>query len=592
MNRELSEEIVDEILRYALKNAVEHNGRARPGPVINKVIGKHPELRESRELMRVIGRKVAEIVEEVNKLSVEEQRRLLRERWPEELERRPEVRQELPPLPDAVEGKVVTRFAPNPDFLIHLGNARPAILSYEYARMYKGRMILRFEDTDPKTKTPLPEAYKLIREDLRWLGIKWSEEYIQSLRMNIYYTVAKELISRGGAYVDLCSQKEFQRYKLMRRPCPHRELSVEDNLELFDKMISGHFSEGEAVLRVKTDITHKDPSVIDWVAFRVLDTDRYPHPITGSKYVAWPTYNFAAAVDDHLMGITHILRGKEHAVNTIKQGYLYQHMGWKYPRVINVGRLRLEDLILSKSMIKKLLSEHPDRFLGPNDIRFGLIASLRNRGIEPEAIRRIIMNVGVSPGDATISWDNIAAINRSLIDLRTKRLMAVFNPVQLIIKGYAGPNSIKLPYHPENEGLGFREVPVTAARGLARVYICRDDVKQLMDTDRKLVRLMGLCNIKLIAIEEDSKAVAEYVSSGVDEARRLGLKIIQWVPEDGWVKLSVAVPKGLNLRYEVGMAEPSIASAKVGERFQLIRYGFIKITKAGEKEVEAIFMHR
>ncbi|MEM1649981.1 MAG: glutamate--tRNA ligase, partial [Sulfolobales archaeon] len=368
------DEIEKIILRHALENAVKHGGKASPGPVINKVLGERQELRSRA---REIASKVNEIISRVNSMSIEEQIKLLEEIGAEPQMRR-EEKKTLPQLPEVHDNYVVTRFAPNPDFVLHLGNARPALLSHVYAHeIYRGKMILRFEDTDPRLKKPMPEAYKIIKEDLRWLGIWWDEEYIQSLRMEIYYETARKIIERGGAYVDLLPGEEFRKLKIERKPSPYRDSDPYKNLELFDRMISGGFSEGEAVLRIKTDLSHPDPSVIDWIAFRIIDTDKNPHPITGSRYVAWPTYNFAAAVDDHLMGVTHIFRGREHSQNTIKQMFLYNHMGWRYPVVISHGRIKLEGFILSKSKIKSLLERYPGKFKGFSDPRFGTLASLR-----------------------------------------------------------------------------------------------------------------------------------------------------------------------------------------------------------------------
>ena len=583
----LPEEVLRELRGYALLNAVEHGGKAVPGPVISKVLGRHPELRPRA---KDVARAAAEAVKEVNSIPPGEQQRILEKEYPELLQRK-EVREErkgLPPLPNVDRwGKVRTRFAPNPDFLIHLGNARPAILSHEYAKMYEGVMILRFEDTDPKTKPPMPEAYKLIKEDLRWLGVEWQEEYIQSLRMGIYYDMAKELIRRGGAYVDLCTQEEFRTYKLARKPCPHRNQEIDRNLELFEKMINGHFGEGEAVLRVKTEITHKDPSVIDWVAFRIIDTDKNPHPIVGSRYVAWPTYNFAAGVDDHLLQVTHILRGKEHSINTVKQSYLYAHMGWEYPEVINLGRLKLEGLILSKSQIKKIMSENPGRFSGPDDIRFGTIASLRNRGIEAEAIRQIIMDVGAKSTDAVVSWDNIAAANRKLIDPKTKRLMAVTKPVLLRIKEYGGPAEVTIPNHPDNQELGKRTIKLTPNNGVLEVYVEAQDLEKAVRKGG--MRLMEFCNVR---IEDVSGGVAEgvYAGTSLSDAREKGYSIVQWVPREGGIEAEIIVPEELELRTIKAVAEPELGMLEKGEKAQLVRFGFVKIQEPG-KPVKAVFIH-
>ncbi len=582
-------ELREIIFKLALKNAIEHSGRALPQPVISKLLGLMPELRSN---VRELSSLVSEIISEVNKLSLEDQIKLAKERYPEIFERKEIAKSRgLPPLPNVELYKEIrTRFAPNPDFLIHLGNARPAILSYEYAKMYDGKFILRFEDTDPKTKKPLPDAYSLIKDDLRWLGVIWDEEYIQSLRMEVYYELAKELINVGGAYVDLCSRDEYRKYKLDMKPCPHRGLDVDKNLELWDRMLSNHFSEGEAVLRVKTDTTHPDPSVRDWVAFRIIDTDRNPHPITGSKYNVWPTYNYAAGVDDHLMNVTHILRGKEHMVNTIKQRYLYGYFKWRYPEVINVGRLRLEGLILSKSKIKDLLFKYPNVFKEIDDIRFGTIASLRRRGILPEVIRKLIMEVGIKDTDAVISWDNIAATNRKLIDASSKRLMFVPQPgVNVIIKGVPKElNKVSIPLHPTNKDLGSRSIEVNLIDDKLMVLISSDD--SLKFRELGYVRLMEYMNIKYVGELRDG-ILAEFFSIELSDARKLNAPIIQWVPYHNHVRVMVMKPEGLRISRIRGYGEPFMMNLKVNEVVQLVRFGFIKVDKVRHNVIIAIYLH-
>ncbi len=585
----INEKEVREIAKaYALLNAVRHGGRASVGPVMGKVMAEKPEWRRyAREIVNI----VKSVVEEVNRLSLEEQKRLLEERyaWVLEKARKPkESRRELPPLPNGVEGKVVTRFAPNPDFLIHIGNARPAILSYEYARLYKGRFILRFEDTDPRTKTPMIEAYQAIKDDLRWLGIKWDEEYVQSLRMEIYYRVARELIEHGGAYVDDQPVEVFRKYRDENRleEYPPRRRSVDENLELWDRMLEGYFGEGEAVLRVKTDPRHPDPSVRDWVAFRVIDTSRMPHPLVGDKYIVWPTYNFAAAVDDHLMGVTHILRAKEHMQNTVKQKFLYEHLGWQYPTVIHFGRLKLEGFIMSKSALKKLMEEGV--FLGLDDPRFGTIAGLRRRGITPEAIRQVILEVGVKGTDASISYANLAAINRSIIDPRVRRFMVVFDPVEVVVEGVPRRYTIEIPYHPERRELGSRVFELPA--GTLRVLVSRRDIEALKPGE--VVRLVEAFNIELVEVGERVKA--RFVSESLEDARRRKARIIHWVPLDkDNVSLIVYKPEGLRLHVLQGVGEPWLREARRGEIVQFLREGFYRIDGVSREqgEVIAVFAH-
>ncbi len=578
-------EIRELALKYALLNAVKHEGKAQLGPVMSKIIGEKPEY---RKIAKKIAKIVSEIVEEVNKKPLDEQRRILEEKWPELLTERKKVEKkaELPPLPNVEKYKVIkTRFAPNPDFVLHLGNARPALLSYEYAVKYKGKMILRFEDTDPRIKRPLAEAYKIIKEDLEWLGIKWDEEYIQSLRLNIYYDIARKLVEKGGAYVDLCKPEEFRKYRNSGKPCPHRDKPVEDQLELWDKMLEGYFGEGEAVLRVKTPLDYPDPSVREWVAFRIIDTSKTPHPLVGDKYIVWPTYNFAAAVDDHLMGVTHILRAKEHKTNTIKQQFLYKHMGWDYPEAIHFGRLKLEGFMLSKSRMRELMEK--EDYEGYDDPRFGTLSALRKRGIMSEAIRNIIMEVGVKHTDAVISYENLSAVNRKIVDPIAIRLMFTPDPVKLIIENAPNKIEVEIPLHPSNTSLGKRKIVLEGDP--LEVYISSNDVELIRKHSG--FRLMDLGNLELKDIDEINKTiVAVYKGNVLEEARRKKLPIIQWVPLNDNVELVLKKPLGDKLLRITGRAEPYTRTVKENTIVQFLRVGFARIHSIGEKII-AYYAH-
>ena len=577
-----SPDVEETVLKHAVLNALRHGGKALLGPVISKVLGEKPEL---RPYVKELAKYIAKVINEVNSMSINDLQRLAKERFPEILEEKKTriEKKVLPPLPSADKyKKVITRFAPNPDFAIHIGNARPALLCYEYARMYNGLMILRFEDTDPRIKVPLPEAYECIKEDLRWLGVKWDEEYIQSLRIETYYNIAKELIKRNGAYVDLCKASEFRKYRNAGKPCPHRNEDKEVHLDRFEKMLRGDYGEGEAVLRIKTDLKYPDPSIRDWVAFRIIDTEKNPHPLVGSKYIVWPTYNFAAAVDDYLMGVTHILRAREHMVNTIKQKFLYSHMGWKYPEAIHFGRVRLEGFILSKSKIKELMKRYPGLFRGVDDIRFGTIAGLRQRGILPETIREIILELGIKPTDATISWENLAAINRKNLDPRARRIMFVANPVMLKVLGL-NISEIKVPYHPSNKDLGERIIKVSNI-----VWISSLDLEILKK--HRIVRLMELVNIELEGLENNAY-IAKVHSRDVETAKRLKIPIIQWVSDIDKVKAIIEVPSGLRIKRIKGYVESSITKLQLNEIVQLVRFGFSKINSIKPQIAKLTYIH-
>jgi glutamyl-tRNA synthetase len=576
------EKIREVALKNALVNAVKHEGKADTKAVVSKVLGEIPEARSiAREVVRI----VQEVVEQVNKMAIEEQTKLLSSRWPDLLlEKKTEKEKTLPPLPGAVEGRVVTRFAPNPDFAIHLGNARPALLSFWYARQYKGKFILRFEDTDPRTKAPFPEAYLQIKEDLKWLEVKWDEEYIQSLRMEVFYDIARKLLEAGGAYVDTCSEDEFRRLRNEGRACPHRDSSVEDNLERFDKMIEGSFKEGEAVVRVKTDLSHPDPSVRDWVALRIIDSSKTPHPITGDKYIVWPTYNFAAGVDDYLMGVTHILRAKEHVSNTVKQGFLYNHLKWKYPVTIHFGRLGLEGVILSKSRMRKFSSTTVGNPF--KDLRFGTIASLRRRGIRAETIHKIVMEVGVKPVDAKISLVNLFAINRSIVDPIARRYMAVEDPVFVTLE-FSGE---KLEAHIPRR-LGTKEFGVYKLEGSDIIAISRIDLNAYR---QKGFRLLGLGNfrVKGVVEKEGRPLIAlELTSLSSEEARSMELPIIQWVKIGEHLPGKMLVVNGDKIESRSILIERSVIEEKTDNIIQLYRIGFARVEDVNEEEAVLVYSH-
>jgi glutamyl-tRNA synthetase len=263
MTLENDQALKELIRKAALLNALQHSGNAQAGALVGRIISERQDLKtKAKELSGLIGK----VVSEVNSLSSEEQKRLVEENWPEALKKeKPEEEKGLPALPNAKKYKqIVTRFSPNPDCVLHLGSARAIVLSHEYARMYEGKFILRFEDTDPKLKRPVLEFYGRIRDDLAWLGCKVDEEYIQSDRLQIYYEYAEKLLREGNAYVCTCKPDQFRKQSLAKKPCSCRDLPSAENLERWRRMLNGGYGEGEAVVRVKTDVEHPNPAVRDY----------------------------------------------------------------------------------------------------------------------------------------------------------------------------------------------------------------------------------------------------------------------------------------------------------------------------------------
>jgi glutamyl-tRNA synthetase len=477
----------ESLRRHAIVNAIKFGGKANPKAVAGMAFSEDPALKgRAAEVFHLAD----EVVTEVNAMSQDVQKSLfLSMGLAAAKEKGKHEERILPRLPNLERyERVRVRFAPNPDSVIHLGNTRAALLSDEYAKMYNGVFILRFEDTSPSIKPPEPEAYEVIREDLMWLGVHWHEEYIQSSRLGIYYEHALKLISMGGAYICNCPSERFRKLILKKKPCPCRNLPVEEQIKRWDDMLNGKTKMGGAVMRVKTDLDHPNPAIRDWPAMRI---DTKPHPLQGRKYRVWPLYNFASGVDDHLMGITHILRGKEHEVNMHRQIYLYRHFGWAYPEAIHYGRLKIEGTVLSKSKIRAGIEQGIYR--NWSDPRLGTIAALRRRGFLPETIRRLIIEVGVKPSEALISWDNLESINRKILDPTTRRFVFVQEPVEIEILGLQKSYTAKIPLHPDHPEWGTKEYSL--GPGNNEIMLQRSDA--LGFAKSPVLRLMNLVNIGL-----------------------------------------------------------------------------------------------
>ncbi len=542
--------------------------------------------RNTEDNVKELSSLINEIVREVNSLSLDEQKRIVEEKWPETLVKEKAEEKRLPPLPNADKyAQVVTRYAPNPDCVLHLGSARAIVLCHEYARIYRGKFLLRFEDTDPKIKRPVLEFYDEIRKDLAWLECKADEEYIQSDRIPIYYEYAEKLLKDGNAYVCTCKPEDFRKKILDQKPCDCRNLSMKENLTRWKRMLEGGYKEGEAVLRVKTDLKHPNPAVRDWPAARVIDTEKFPHPRVGSKYKVWPLYNLASGVDDHLMGITHIIRGKEHLTNEVRQEYMYRHLGWKYPEAIHYGRLKITGATLSKSKIIQGMRE--GRYNSWDDPRLATFAALRRRGIQPEAIKKMIIDVGPKTSDVILSWENLYAYNRKTLDPLTDRYFFVQNPIELTVRKVPRTFNVKLGLHPDHPERGFRTYTVQPKRNgdSALFWVSREDVDE--SKVGTMLRLMELFNVTIVKANVYS-ADAVFVSESYEEAREAKAQLIHWIPLGNDFPCRVVMPDSTVVD---GVAEGVCRRLKPGDIVQFERFGFVRIDQAN-KELTAYFAQK
>lgn len=395
------------ILKHALKNAVEHGGKAKAAAVMNKVLG---EKKVAAEDIAGLKRQINGIVQEVNKMKIELQRSELLRIWPAALEKKKPEKKEMPELPNATAGKVVVRIAPNTNGPMHIGHSRGIVINNYYAKKYNGKFILKIDDTDPETKAPMLEAYEWHVRDTEWLTGRKPEIVIASERLEKYYEHAKRLIELGGAYACSCSAEESHKNRAVGKACKHREQPVEKNLEEWKKMLAGKYKRGEMVLKVETDLSHPNPAIRDWVAFRISFVE---HPRAGKKYCVWPLMDFANAIDDHLLGMTHVIRGKELRMSTERQGYIYKKFGWKYPETLYWGRVKIhrggQVIKISKSGFKKGIEE--GKYRGWDDPRLPTLMGLQAAGFLPEAIEAFWLQIGLSERDISASFEILEKIN-------------------------------------------------------------------------------------------------------------------------------------------------------------------------------------
>jgi glutamyl-tRNA synthetase len=563
-----SDEIKLLIKKYALQNAVKYKKTPQAGAVMGKVMA-NPELRSrAKEITGLVNEVLVEI-EQMSHDAREEELKVLAPELIEELKEKKEPDKGLPPL--EMNGPLVMRFAPNPNGPPTLGSARGIVVNSEYTRKYHGKLIIRFDDTDPATKRPMLEAYGWYLDDCRWLGAIPDEVVIASDRIPRYYEVAEQLIRKDGAYVCFCEQEVFKALKDAKEPCPHREQGMEKNLECWKKMLSGDYEEQEAVLRIKTDIAHKDPAIRDWVAFRIIKTP-HPRPEVGDKYCAWPLLDFEGAVEDHLLGTTLIIRGKDLADSEKRQKYVYKYMGWTYPKTMHWGRVQIHEFgKLSTSGIKKAIAE--GIYTGWDDPRLPTIRAIRRRGIRPEALRKFMIDLGLGETDISLSLDTLYAENRKLVDPVANRYFFVWDPVGMNIKG-AEPKIAKAPLHPSRGGM--REIPVGTT-----VLVCRNDVETLKEGEK--LRLKDLYNIQITSI---SPLIAKFIGTDMDLVKKEKARIIHWVPPDG-LKVKVLSPDG---EY-TGVGERGIEK-EVDKVVQFERFGFVRIDSVSGDEIVAYFTHK
>jgi glutamyl-tRNA synthetase len=560
----------DDILIAVLDNAVKYDGKASSGAVIGKLLGTHPEFRQhTANLMEEINR----IVNEVNKYSLAEQKSRLLELAPEKLEKKEKKERQLPELPNAVMGKVVLRLAPYPSGPLHIGNAKPYILNDAYAKKYKGKLLLVIDDTiGTEEKAIAPEAYDLIPAGLKWLEVDFDDKIIyKSDRLPIYYEHALKLIEQGNAYVCFCSQEKLRYNRAHSIACACREKSSANHLKEWNKMLEGEYKSGDATLRLKTDLEHPNPAFRDRVLFRISERE---HPKVGLKYKVWPMLEFSWAIDDYLLGTTHVIRGKELMMESEMELFIWNLFGWKPPVLIHTGLLNIEGVKISKSKSQQEIKS--GMFTGWDDPRTWSLQSLRRRGILPKAIRDFCLSFGLNQNEITVPLDNLYSENRKLLEKKADRHFFISNPVEVTIEGATG-REIKIKLHPDYPERGFR----TFKTG-NKFYISRSDVDEFHDGD--MIRLMDCLNF----IVDGAKL--NYHSDEYAHYKAHGKRIIHWLPqEETLAKVELLMPDG---SLQIGLAESEIKKLKPDAIIQFERIGFARLDHFEKDKAIFWFAHK
>ena len=560
------DEAIDNMLWHvAIQNAIEYSGKAAPGSVIGRIMSIRQDLRPHGKILSPL---IAKKVAQANKLATDEGldylRSILETEAPELLEQRQKQakRTGLPELLNAEKGKVVLRFAPNPNGPLSFGHARGIIINGEYAKEYDGELILRFDDTDTSVKPPMLEAYDLIEKEAEWLlGFVPHRVVIASDRIEHYYQYVEQMLNGGFGYVCKCSAETFREYRVSMTECPCRAYSNMENLELWQGMLDGSFQPGEAVVRVRTDMALKNPALRDWPALRIQDTETNPHPRKdiGSRYRVWPLLDFQSAVEDHLQGVTHIIRGKDLMDSTRKQKLLYEHFGWKYPETMYWGRVKVHEWGgFSTSQMRRDIES--GLFEGWSDPRLPTIASLSGSGIQATALRNFWIELGVTQKDIAVPLATLYSHNIKIIDDDAPRIAFIREPIALTLEG-VNETIVELPTHPNTTGLGTRKIQLHDAV----VYIEKADLQH------KTLRLKEFGDFD---IEGNT---ARFVAKERTDKR----KIVHWTSKNSSVDASlVQVIDGEICRLD-GKLESHQLAVNTPVQIERIGYGII----SGDNEI-------
>jgi glutaminyl-tRNA synthetase len=504
---------------------------------------------------------------------------------------------------------VRTRFPPEPNGYLHIGHAKAITIDYGIAEDFGGQYNLRFDDTNPvKEEAHYAEAQK---EDIRWLGYDWGDrEFYASDYFDQLYRWAVQLIEEGKAYVDSLSPEEIKEYRAgfgePGRDSPYRDRSVEENLDLFERMRAGEFAEGEHVLRAKIDMQSGNMNLRDPVMYRILHAE---HHRTGNKWRIYPMYDWAHGQSDSIEGITHSFCDLGYEDHRPLYDWFLEQLGIFHPRQIEFARFNLSHTVLSKRFLLQLVEE--GLVSGWDDPRMPTLAGMRRRGYTPEAIRDLMDRVGVAKNESLVDMALLEHCLRDDLNRRSPRVMGVLRPLRLVILNYpeGQVEQMEAINNPEDEGAGSRLLPFSRV-----LYVEQEDFRE--DPPRRWFRLAPGREVRLkhgyfvtcVDVVKDSEGQVVELHCTYDPESRGGASpdgrrvrgTLHWVSAehalDAEVRLydrlfsvpdPMDVPEGQDWKASLNpdslqvltgcKVEPSLGGAAPGSRCQFLRMGYFCI---------------
>ncbi len=514
--------------------------------------------------------------------------------------------------------KVVTRFPPEPNGYLHIGHAKAILLNYGLAQKYHGKFNMRFDDTNP-TKERV-EFVESIKADIKWLGADWEDRlFFASNYFDQMYEAAVKLIKKGKAYVCDLTPEQIREYRgTLTEPgkeSPYRNRSIEENLELFEAMKDGKYADGEKVLRAKIDMASPNINMRDPIIYRVA---HMTHHNTGDKWCIYPMYDFAHPIEDAIEGVTHSICTLEFEDHRPLYDWVVRELEYPHPpKQIEFAKLYLTNVVTGKRYIKKLVEE--GIVDGWDDPRLVSIAALRRRGFTPESIKMFVDLCGVSKAQSSVDYAMLEYCIREDLKLKRPRMMAVLDPVKLIIDNYPEDQIeyLEADNNLENESLGKRQVPFGR-----ELYIDREDFME--NPPKKYfrlfpgneVRLMNAYFVKCTGFEKDENGNVTEIHCTYDPETKCGTGFtgrkvkgtIHWVAAKTAKKVTVRLyeniideSKGVynedgslnlnpnSLTVKECFVEPALAEAKPYESFQFVRHGYFCVDSKDSSKDHLVF---